>query len=322
MKTKKEIEKELLLHYSQKQKIANAKKDQNLERARCNPEFDANYKRLNELNYLIAKKKYDKIDCSKEEKEYQKLSKIQNKILENLGLLDADFQSGFECNLCHDSGFINNTPCSCYKKEYSKRLLIESGIDYASLKKLEDFDPSICKPEDDTHRQTLIKLLDLIKNFVKSFPKVKTELIFLCGNTGTGKTFASEVIASELIKRSFYVNIVTAFQMNNLFLDYHKDFDKSTSNKLSPLLDVDLLIIDDLGTEPMFRNVTKEYLYLIISERLRQHKKTIITTNLAPSEFIDTYGERIYSRVFDKSKTIAINLKGEDLRTDNKFTKK
>ena len=96
-----------------------------------------------------------------------------------------------------------------------------------------------------------------------------------------------------------------------------REGDKTNSNKLSPLLDVDLLVIDDIGAEPQFKNVTCEYLYLVISERARYHKKTIITTNLKPLEFIDRYGERIYSRIFDKSKSILLNLKGEDLRTDN-----
>ena len=139
----------------------------------------------------------------------------------------------------------------------------------------------------------------------------------MTGNTGTGKTFTAEVVAGELIRRGYYVNMVSAFQMNNMFLDYHKDFDKTNSNKLSPLLDVDLLVIDDLGAEPQFKNVSCEYLYLIISERTRNHKKTIITTNLKPLEFIDRYGERIYSRIFDKSKSVLLNLKGADLRTDN-----
>jgi DNA replication protein DnaC len=322
MKTKKEIENELRLHFANKQKEAELKTSRIIDFARNNKEFDSNYKRLNELNYLIAKKKYDRIDCSQDEVEYTKLLKAQKKLLSSLKLSDSDLQTKYECTLCNDSGFIENKPCVCYKREFSKRLLIESGINYNALKKIEEFDPSICKPDDLEHKKMLEKLLIFIKTFTSSFPKVKSDLVFLTGNTGTGKTFASEVIVSELIKRCFYVNIITAFQMNNIFLDYHKDYDKSTSNKLSPLLDVDLLVIDDLGTEPIFRNVTKEYLYLIISERLRHHKKTIITTNLTPNEFIDKYGERIYSRVFDKSKSIAINLRGEDLRTDNKFTNK
>ncbi len=322
MKTKKEIENELRLHFANKQKEAELKTSRIIDLARNNEEFDSNYKRLNELNYLIAKKKYGKIDCSQEEKEQLKLLKAQKKLFSTLGIDSSEMQLKYDCSFCNDSGFIENNPCVCYKREFSKRLLIESGINYNALKKIEEFDPSICKADDLEHKKMLEKLFTFIKTYSSSFPKVKSDLIFLTGNTGTGKTFASEVIASELIKRCFYVNIITAFQMNNIFLDYHKDYDKSTSSKLSPLLDVDLLVIDDLGTEPIFRNVTKEYLYLIISERLRHHKKTIITTNLTPNEFIDKYGERIYSRVFDKSKSIAINLRGEDLRTDNKFTNK
>lgn len=317
MKTRREIELELRREYLKKQQEASQKADYFILKARTNPEFNSNYIRLNELNYLIAKKNYDKIDCSKEMQEVEKLNKTQTKLLKKLGFEVGAVNLSYLCNNCKDSGFIGDNPCKCFRKELSKRLLKESGVDYSSLKKLEDYDPNICTTKDSKHKEMLVKLKGFIEGFVSSFPKVKKEMIFITGNTGTGKTFASEVIASELIKKCFYVNIVSAFQMNNIFLDYHKDFDKTTTNKLSALLDVDLLVIDDLGTEPTFKNVSVEYLYLILSERLRNHKKTIITTNLNPNEFIDRYGERIYSRVFDKSRSTLISLTGEDLRTDN-----
>ena len=316
MKTRKEIEQELRLHFLNKRKKAETISNLYLQKARANKEFNANYIRINELNYLIAKKKYDKIDCSSEVKELTKLTKAQEKLLKTLGLDKSNLEPKYECNLCQDTGFVNELHCKCFRKAFSKRLLLESGVNYSSLKKIEEFDPTICKPNDKKHIEMLTKLKSFINDFVSAFPKTKKDIIFITGSTGTGKTFASEVIASELIKKCFYVNVVTAFQMNNVFLEYHKDFDKSTSQKLSPLLDVDLLVIDDLGTEPIFRNVTQEYLYLIISERLRKRRKTIITTNLSPNEFIDRYGERIYSRVFDKSKSLLINLTGSDLRTD------
>ena len=102
--------------------------------------------------------------------------------------------------------------------------------------------------------------------------------------------------------------------MNNIFLNYHGSFDKDKSNILSALLDPDLLIIDDLGTEPLFKNVTREYLGVVITERNLHKKRTIITSNLTPNDLLDRYGERIYSRIFSKINSLQIALTGDDLR--------
>jgi DNA replication protein DnaC len=48
---------------------------------------------------------------------------------------------------------------------------------------------------------------------------------------------------------------------------------------LDPLLNVDLLILDDLGTEMSTRWVL-EQLFILLNERLTRNKTTIITSNL------------------------------------------
>ena len=83
---------------------------------------------------------------------------------------------------------------------------------------------------------------------------------------------------------------------------------------LDSLLDPDLLIIDDLGTEPVLRNVTKEYLLAVIQERMLKHKATLISTNLSPEQIFDRYGERLFSRITHKGKSLLINIEGNDLR--------
>ena len=102
--------------------------------------------------------------------------------------------------------------------------------------------------------------------------------------------------------------------MNNMFLKYHTSFDANKHIHISPLLDSEFLFIDDLGTEPILKNVTQNYLYLILSERERHNKPTIITTNLMPENILDRYGERIYSRIANKSSSLLVHLTGKDLR--------
>ena len=110
------------------------------------------------------------------------------------------------------------------------------------------------------------------------------------------------------------VCFVTAFQMNEMMLKYHTTFDSTKSQNLTPLLESDVLIIDDLGSEPIINNVTLNYLFNVLLEREERHKSTIITTNLSSEDVLNRYNERVYSRLFGKQNGAVFNLQGSDLR--------
>ena len=76
----------------------------------------------------------------------------------------------------------------------------------------------------------------------------------------------------------------------------------------------DLLVIDDLGSEPRYRNVTCEYLLLVLEERSSRKLSTVITTNLSPDDIMRQYNERIYSRMCDKRGSLFLPFTGDDLR--------
>ena len=73
-------------------------------------------------------------------------------------------------------------------------------------------------------------------------------------------------------------------------------------------------MIDDLGTEPMLKNVTVEYLLLVIEERQTKGRATLVTTNLDTDGILLRYGERIYSRLSHKQRSKIIEMNGKDLR--------
>jgi DNA replication protein DnaC len=83
---------------------------------------------------------------------------------------------------------------------------------------------------------------------------------------------------------------------------------------MNEYLKCDILFIDDLGTENKINNVTDEYFYSVINERMQNHRKTIITTNLDLGQIQDVYGERIFSRLMHKKQSLKINFVGSDLR--------
>ena len=132
--------------------------------------------------------------------------------------------------------------------------------------------------------------------------------------TGVGKTYLASCLANEMLKKEYSVCFVSAFALNESLQKYHTTFDGSKSLWLDPFIDADILIIDDLGTEPMIKNVTENYLYLILSERERFSRPVIITTNLKPADINSRYDERIYSRLCNKKNAQLFRIEGDDLR--------
>ena len=75
-----------------------------------------------------------------------------------------------------------------------------------------------------------------------------------------------------------------------------------------------MLLIDDLGTEPMMRNITVEYLFTLLNERAAAKRHTVVATNLTPTQLRERYGERVASRLLDKTCTAPVLFTGKDLR--------
>ena len=168
--------------------------------------------------------------------------------------------------------------------------------------------------KNEKHQTQLLKLKQFMQNWVDNTSNDKKHLITISGDTGVGKTYLTECTATYALKKGYLVSLLSSFGMNNLFLKYISSKNEEKTTTFDSLMDPELLIIDDLGAEPIIKNVTIEYLYLIISERLSANKSTIITTNLGPEIIRDRYGERIFSRLFNKKESFNALIIGNDLR--------
>ena len=116
-----------------------------------------------------------------------------------------------------------------------------------------------------------------------------------------GKTFMSNCIARELLKKGKTVIYQTAPVLLESVIDYKLNKQKnSLDDILKSILDCDLLIIDDLGTETL-NSMKLSELFNIINTRILNlnHKitKTIISTNLNIKDIFNNYEERIGSRI-------------------------
>jgi len=152
----------------------------------------------------------------------------------------------------------------------------------------------------------------IFNEYCTKFPNVLTPNLVIWGATGTGKTFAATHIKNALEQKKVWVEFTTAFNMINEFQKYVNSFGRD-NERIEDFLNCDVLIIDDLGAEPMIRNVTIEHIYNILNERLKE-RATIITTNLAPAEALKRYDQRIASRLYAKDTTTILEMTGKDKR--------
>ncbi len=85
-------------------------------------------------------------------------------------------------------------------------------------------------------------------------------------------------------------------------------------SELDDLYETELLLIDDLGTEPLIENVTVEELFNLINERQNDGMCTVLSTNLNLSELKRRYTERVVSRLLDRQHCQALHFLGRDIR--------
>lgn len=280
----------------------------NYTKALENVAFKTNESNIANLTMTIARLEMDNKNTDTENALLATLNKERIRILKNIGLTSSDIVPNYSCKKCNDTGIVNGKFCKCLESEINNILMkdISGAVD-----KSHTFESCSSKFLADNNLEKTYKIM---QEWVKKYPESKYKNIVLLGNPGTGKTYLTDCIANGLISKHEVVNFVTAFNLNNSMLNYHTTFDDSKGSIIEPFLNCPVLIIDDLGTEPILKNITKEYLYLIVNERIINNKCTIISSNLTPNEIIDRYGERIYSRLFNKLNCLTVNFTGKDLR--------
>lgn len=310
---KTEILKQLNQEFSNNKMLVELQAQQNLYKALNNQDFAYLDSQVNALTIEIAKAEFDNnLTQAKQLKERKKqLQSQQQEILSTMNLSLKDLSPKYACFKCQDTGFIKGTPCECFKVALSNKLLQQSNI---KLENLANFEKSNFNLFDIQYKEEMLKIYKIMQDFCSRFPNLNKKNIILSGGTGTGKTFLLECVSAELIRKGHYVYYITAFNLSNQLLQYHMSNVADKNAIINPLLECDCLIIDDLGAEPIRKNITIEYLLTIISERTINGKSTLISTNLAPQDIMDKYGERIYSRLMDKSNCVLIKFNGNDLR--------
>ena len=111
----------------------------------------------------------------------------------------------------------------------------------------------------------------------------------------------SNCIAQEMLRQGKTVLYQTAPILLESIIDYKMSKNKnSIDNIYKSILEADLLIIDDLGTESL-NSMKLSELFTVINTRIlnlnNKITKTIISTNLNINDIFRNYEERIGSRI-------------------------
>lgn len=268
------------------------------------PEIDSLYNRILQTSIELSK-----AIISRSENIGKIIDELKNKNLENqllikvmlkeFGYPEDYLKAKYTCPICNDSGYVNGSRCDCLNELIKKYTIDE--LNKSCKIELHDFDEFNLNlysklPDDKSGiipRERMNEILVQCRNYVDTFSKDSCSLFFL-GKTGLGKTFISSMIAKSLIEKGF--NVVFD-SINNFLIKAENDhFGRSNGNTVDTILNADLVILDDLGSEfsTPFNNST---LYNIINTRINMEVPTIVSTNLSLSELNEKYDDRIISRL-------------------------
>lgn len=260
------------------------------------------------------------------------LRKERSDLLKANGYDENYLEPVYECTKCSDTGIVSSpdgegdTLCICYRQLLINHLYDQSNICAAGNGGLECFDTGLYPDIVDevrygikkSPRRQITGILENCRHFLDNFGSPDVKNLLFCGPTGVGKTFMAVCIAMELMRSGHTVLYQTAPALFNTIYEYRYNTNNSEdydSTVYKNILETELLIIDDLGTESPTAMRYAELLNIIdtrMSNDIRRPCKTIIATNIDLKKLFEYYDERIVSRItggFD-----IFRFAGDDIR--------
>jgi len=254
----------------------------------------------NELNKLsISNAKAILLGGISEHSKINALKTERTKLLNTLDKDDSYLKPIFECVSCEDTGYVDGIMCHCLKQELLNIKYNKSNINKLDKENFNTFDETLYSDEitdGNSPRQNILNIKNICLNFIENFDDENEKSLLFTGHSGLGKTFLSNAIANELLKKEYNVLYQTSSTLFDTIINYRFGKGNVSTDTYDSILNVHLLIIDDLGTESLNQTVLSE-IFNVINSRILANKKTIISTNLSLNDLYKTYEERILSRI-------------------------
>lgn len=248
----------------------------------------------------------------------------QEKLLCEHQIDKAVLEPHWYCEKCRDTGYIeedNRTQvCDCLQK-----LMADVAAEQLSANlplsdcTFDNFGLDYYSKEPDALGKVPFNRMSNIYNYCVNYADTfheHSKSLLMRGGTGLGKTHLSLAIANVVIKKGSSVIYTSAPQilskLEREHFNYRYDDQEDTFNSL---LNCDLLILDDLGTE-FVSDFTRSCVYNLFNSRILANKPMIISTNLQLDELVTTYSQRFVSRLIGACDRL--DFIGEDIRTAQK----
>ena len=196
-----------------------------------------------------------------------------------------------------DDGVIRVVRCECWRADMARTLLdaarIPRGYEHCDLDRFVSYE-----------NEKLLKALRRARRFTETFPGVEKGLL-LIGDPGIGKTHIAVAVLKQVVseKRAHGLYYDTRSLLNAIRSTYDPVTRTSAADVLRPVLEAELLVLDDLGAERL-TDWVDETMNFIVNTRYNDRRITIFTSNYADIEDADAVdslkarvGFRIHSRL-------------------------
>lgn len=245
----------------------------------------------------------------------ENLKKQKKQILLENHIPETYLKPLYDCNICKDTGYITienkrTEMCNCLKQKLLDISYNKSNMCNLQKENFSTFNEAKFSNEVNlakyklniSPRKNILNIKEKCIEFIDNFNNPNYKNLLFTGNTGSGKTFMTNCIAKEILNKGYSVLYQTAPVLLETLIDNKFNKYKNAEQDLfyKSVLEVDLLIIDDLGTE-YINSIKLSELFSILNTRLlnlnSKCTKTIISTNLNMNEILNKYEERICSRI-------------------------
>jgi DNA replication protein DnaC len=209
--------------------------------------------------------------------------------------------------------------CGCFRERRNRRLLEDAGIparyDHCTL---EGYLPR-------TPMQRAV--LERTRAFVEAFPVAERGLLYL-GACGVGKTHLAVAALRVLVREKGARGRFEDYQdlLRRIQSSYSADAQTSEAEVLRPVLEAEVLLLDDLGGARRPTPWVFDTLFHVLNTRYNERRVTLITSNfedipydrlggreaVGQDSLQDRVGERLHSRLYEMCEVLPIQ--GPDFR--------